>query len=269
MQKHNVIKSTVITGARLIVTTIAIMFANFSSVEAADLSVSANHDRAVTAPLNKTRHYGNMNGVKIAIPEKYWASVVVQNKTNPSWCQDTSSVNQFKCPIWAISLDLRYPSFEPIYTQQDLIDWHRNFMRPFDKQDLGQHWLALGYRGDLFEDIKGNLGALYRSHLEEATKHFGQLSCNSKYGLLHCVTEKEDGPLRRNEFFFDDKAKTTLIECTRLSLSHGNYLSCTHYFIVPEIKAIAEIGVNSDKEISLWKKLNASVYNITNELIAK
>ena len=269
MQKHNVMKSTVITGARLIVTTLAIMFANFSSVEAEDLSVSANHDRAVTAPLIRTRHYGNMNGVKIAIPPKYWASVVLQNKNNSDWCRDTSLSEEFKCPIWSISLILKYPSFEPIYTQQDLNEWHNNFMRPFEKQEPGQHWLEMGYRGDLFKDTNGDLRILYRNHIEKAIKHFGALRCDSKFELEHCATEKQDFPELVNEFFFDKKTKQTLIECKRFALPNGHLLGCFHYFVVPEIKAVAKMWASSDMEVSKWQLFNAAFKKIATTLVAQ
>ncbi len=226
-------------------------------------------DRVVTAPLNKTPHYGNLNGVKIAIPPKYWASVQVQNSGDSDLCKDTSLPGEFNCPISSISLSLRYPSFEPIYNNQDLLDWGSNFMRPFDKQSSGNHWISMGYRADLFKSTQGNLGALYRSHIEEAVKHFGQLSCDSKYELEHCATEKGDGPLLPNEFFFDNKAAQTLIECTRLALPYGNYLGCHHYFVVSKIKAVAEMGANSEEQISMWKSLNTAAQHIATKLIVK
>lgn len=237
--------------------------------DAGSLGSADTNGQVVTAPLNKTQHVGNINGVKISIPPKYWASVVLQNKENPDSCSDSLSQVEYKCPIWAISLFLRYPSFAPIYTQQDLNEWHSNFMRPFEKQDPGQHWLAMGYRGDMYLNTQGDLRAMYRSHFEEATKHFGQLSCDSKYLLEHCITEKQDVPAKVNEFYFDVKNGQTLIECERYAPPNGRLISCQHYFVVPKIRAVAEIGVSSDMEVAMWESFNQALQDVAASLVAK
>jgi hypothetical protein len=237
------------------------------SAETDDSNTGVMETRLVTAPLNHTLHYGNMNGVKIAIPPKYWASVIVQSRDALTSCG--AALTQFNCQILDISLYLRYPSFDPIYTQQDLAEWHSNFMRPFDKQGTGQHWISMGYRGDIYKNTQGNLGAFYQRHYEQATKSFGHFSCDTKYELKHCATKKQVFPGRVNEFYFDEKTGGTLIECKRFAEPNGKLLSCLYYAVIPEIHAVAEMGMSSEYEISRWRSFNKAFEDVAVKLIAQ
>jgi hypothetical protein len=146
-------------------------------------------DNKVTATFNKTSHYGNMNGVRIAVPPKYWASVDVQMRINSNRCENSSVSDQLDCPISKITLQLRRSTFDPIYTKSDLVDWGSNHLRPYDQTSLDHRWIGVTYRADLYENAQNNLDALYRSHVTEVSKHLGGLRCDSKYGLDHCSTD--------------------------------------------------------------------------------
>jgi hypothetical protein len=254
---------------RLIIIAIFLSSINFS-VQAESLGTVVSAERKVTAPVNDLLHFGNMNGVKIAIPPKYWASAEVQRKVDTDACKDSSSSNRFNCSIMRIHLWLRRSTFEPIYTEWDLRNWAANFMRPYLKTDPANRWFGVRYRADLFESTQGNLRALYQAHFNEAVKHFGALSCNEKYGLTHCATEKADGPLLVNEFFFDTKTSQTLIECTKEApTAYGQYYGCQQYFVVPEMKAVAQLLATSDEENSQWQPLSIAIKIIAISLISK
>jgi hypothetical protein len=122
----------------------------------------------------------------------------------------------------------------------------------------------------LFESTQGNLGALYQHHIKLATKHFGALNCDSRYGLEHCATVKEEDPsVFPNEFFFDSKSNQTLVECKRIALHYGDFLACHHYFVTPEINAVAEVGYGSFEEIALWQSVSVAIRKIAVSLIYK
>jgi hypothetical protein len=220
------------------------------------------------APPNDTPHYGNLNGVRIAVPAKYFASVKVSTSGAPRDCTEPSLPVRYDCPLLTIELVLRRSNFAPISTHQDLLDWAGNFMRPYDKTDPSHRWFGVQFRGDLYQSTKGDLRTLYRLHRDSSTKHLGPLTCGSEYGLEHCAAQGQDPPLALNEFYFDAETAQTLIECTRLWLPHGKFLACHQYVLIPEIKAIAEIVNDSDEANSQWNSVNAAVRAIAISLRA-
>jgi hypothetical protein len=215
------------------------------------------------APIGKTMHYGNVNGIKVFMPKKYWASGEFNPKEVSPYCRrDIAIEDQYKCSISSIRLSLRQSTYDPISTHADLMDWWSNFMLPHDKTKPGHRWIETYIDADLFSSIQGNLEGFYTNHLERASNKFGALDCDIKFGLSHCVTSKEDGPLSPNEFFFDKNTGLTLIECTKLTSQYGVYYWCTQYFSIPEMRVIVHAHASSVEETSQWELLNNATKTI-------
>jgi hypothetical protein len=217
------------------------------------------------APNNDTPHRGNMNGVQIAVPMSFWASVDFLDKEGRSIPQSNNPTDDFHFAIPTISLALRLTSFEPIISHQDLIDWANNHLKPYGKADPMHRWIEVRFQGDLFRDTNGSLNSQFQRNIDHASEHFGPLSCEPtlKYGLKHCISRKEDGPAEPNEFYFDRDTKQSFIQCVRLkSVGYGPFLTCEHRILVPAISAVAVVWYGSDEEISNWMIVSEKIREI-------
>jgi len=224
------------------------------------------------APFDDTPHFGNIGGIKIAIPRKYWASASTQTDTSQESCKDgASGEDKFRCRIKVISLALRDASSEGIYTVRDLMDWTKYHNTPPDRVALSHRWIEIGFDADMFEQVQGDLAKLYRNHIEEARQHFGEFVCDKKFGMERCTTSKREKiQAVPNEFYFDRAHGKVLIECVRYEDTAGlGFNLCSQYYPVPEIKAVAAVMSFTDEENSRWESRLGQIRRIANLLIAK
>jgi hypothetical protein len=211
-------------------------------------------DRPSSAAENQKPRAGSMNGIQVGIPEKYLVSSAITFASKGS------------SDIKYIIIELRRSNFEPIHTRQDFLDWQTNWLKPYTKSEPDHRWISVKLRADLYSMSEPNLKHLYDSIKAATIKIFPSLSCETViYGLEHCVSKAEVDLLEINEIYFDKTNDATLITCrNQYSIK---FKGCNHYFIVPHLRAVAEVGYSSDDEIIIWKRTEVNVKAVIDNYI--
>jgi hypothetical protein len=122
----------------------------------------------------------------------------------------------------------------------------------------------------------GNLKALYEeksNSLKEFVGPFAELK--DEYGLKKLKAEVEGGTVRKvasakgtvdvfDTWYVDNVSWRTVIACMRMSGSPNLMeLSCVHYFLVPEIGAMAHGRYMANADVADWKKIETEVRSLT------
>jgi hypothetical protein len=211
-------------------------------------------DRPSSATESKKPRTGNMNGIRVSIPEKYLVSSAI------------TFVPKSTSDIKHITIDLRRSNFEPIRTRQDFLDWQINWLKPYTQSEPDHRWISVELRADLYSMREPNLKHIYDSIKASTIKIFPSLRCEeATYGLEHCVSKVEVELLEINEIYFDKTSAATLITCrNQYSI---RFKGCRHYFIVPHLHAVAEVDYTSDDEIVIWKQTEAKTKAVADNYI--
>jgi len=270
------------------------------------LSVSANSyaeqqcihgiNRQPVAPIKYETcpHWGNVNGIKIAIPGKYLSESIWYTKIPEPGGYPTDCFGE--CPEgWRVSRGMVERRFD-LGAFEDAIDWFSIRIRQSNFMPIS----TLADRNDYIESVKAYPPSPENRWLEvvfdarEYIKMDGQLKFDGIFeyhpkrsdraadifGLMHYtysrpnilpLNVRDPRPFHVDELMYDRLPPATVITChSVISPQPSEHLAsiCSLSFPVDEIKAFARILFKSPKEdLAQWREIESEIRRLVHSFV--
>jgi hypothetical protein len=224
---------------------------------------------------------GTMAGVKLSFPRTESggatysvASVHYSDDKGTDWWGSKPN-KEYSHPtqdsiIRDFMITVNRETFRPISSKADLYSYTGNY-RAYGDANLppeSTRWLEFIFSPQIYVEGNGQLKRLYEQQVAASNGLIGPfIPRPDAFGLRQVSSDREGGPERKaaardvyDTWYFDDESWHTLIACMRESgNSTPNKLTCVHYFVVPEIKAVAYGRYMVMADVSDWKRIETEV----------
>jgi hypothetical protein len=213
---------------------------------------------------------GTMAGVELSFPRtKYGYPYIHYGNAKDGWGANPTRSDPLPTQQSAIRdfiITLNRSTFRPVCTKEDVDSYALNF-RPYGDANLpdeSSRWLEFIFSPRLQSQSRPQLKGYYEEQVVASTRLLGPLIPRpDSFGLRSVSANREGGPYRKSEmhdvydtWYLDDSSWRTLISCTHYSESRTPLkLSCVHYFVVPELNAVAHGGYMAMADVSDWKRI--------------
>jgi hypothetical protein len=222
---------------------------------------------------------GQINGVKISIPRYYLTPGLEYEGENFWEGKRRTFTPTFDSPIKDFGIRLRVSNLEPIRTQQDEADYINFGHTPETRyKNSSEMWMLVAvyadrYRSNWLQGLRNSYDA------DDATnRRIGPFTRQPEleFGLAHSVSPHpvDDGVPQHSgwgqDFYYDETSKATLILCQTSRMVVEPYLiltSCSHFFILPELKAVAE-AIYTKNDLHRWREIEGHLKSIFHSFIA-
>jgi hypothetical protein len=204
---------------------------------------------------------GNMNGVKLRVPNRYLVGPVGYVDPQISNLQENARNDTKQPAIAYFSLLLRLSNFKPIESSADENDWiaATSTGRPaFDSA-----WLIVDV--DNRSSAVRNTNANFPKWLKEDPVHRGPFvrDSASRHGLVHYESTQsvDASPLNSHyEYFYDADSDTNIVCNTKRSKMppFDTFDSCQHRFFDAEINVMLVMSYKKN-DLPRWKLIEKSV----------
>lgn len=219
---------------------------------------------------------GTMAGVKLAFPRfesdgvEYCAASILYANEKTLWSDNPHLKVKHLIPtqdtvISSFSIVLNRATFKPIASKSDLYSFAGSF-RIYGDEDLPpayMRWAQFAFSPQLYSKYNGSLKSLYEEQRASSTRFIHQFSNRSdRFGLHVISSDQEGGPFMKRvvgdvyDTWYFDEQWNTLISCMRDSQSKDPAkIDCVHYFVVPELRAVAYARTFTITDVTDWNQL--------------
>ena len=219
---------------------------------------------------------GTMAGVKLAFP---------RTKVGELVCSEADVHYEGEKDFWSANLKRKYPTptqdtvirdftitlnratFQPVASKDDVVSFGVDYVRAYGDDNLpwrSNRWPGFAFVPDLYAQGNGQLKRLYDEQTAASTQLLGRLvPRRDEYGLRKVSSDQEGGRFPEATFrglfdtwYFDDASWKSMIACRRMSDSKSPMkLLCKHYFVVPELRAVAVGWVSATEDVAEWRRI--------------
>jgi hypothetical protein len=170
-------------------------------------------------------------------------------------------------------ITLNRRTFQPVVSKDDLVSFAVSYVRPYGDEDLppeSSRWLQFVFSPDIYSQGNGQLKRLYEEQTAASAKLLGPLvPRRDELGLRKVSSDQEGGAFLKAEgrnvydtWYYDDRSWQTMIVCMRhTDTTSPLKLSCVHYFVVPEFKAVASGIYTTTTDLTQWEHIEAEFRN--------
>jgi hypothetical protein len=196
-------------------------------------------------------HYGN--------DKEFWGSH--PNRTYPFPTQPSTIRDFF--------IALNRSTFQPVHSRGEMLSYTR--LRLYGDENLPpewDRWLEPFFSPELYREGSGKLQHIYDEQIAFSTPLIGPiLPLQDEFGLRRVASKREGiesfkttGREVYDTWYFDDLLAHTLISCMHASTNRtANKISCVHYFVVPELNAIAYERYMVMADVSDWSHIETEI----------
>ena len=222
---------------------------------------------------------GIMSGVKLAFPRipvdgAVYGVAQVHYSDQKAWSDQSPKVpysgSEQPKNIRDFILTLNRRTFLPVSTKSDMETFVNSFVAYGDENlpPESKRWLELIVSPLSHSTALEELKALFEQQLTFSRRVIGPIrSGPSEFDLETEIAAEEGGPYVVKEmrdvydkWYVDKKTWGTLIACMHHSSNNSPLkLSCVHYFVVPELKAVAHVGYSCTDDLSNWRFIEDQV----------
>lgn len=221
---------------------------------------------------------GTMAGVKLAFPRtkldgQESSAANVRYEGEKDWWT-ANPTRHYPVPtqdtvISDFLIILNRHTFQPILSKEDLVTFAVSYVRAYGDEDLppeSSRWLRFNFSPDMYSQGNGQLKRLYEEQTAASAKLLGPLiPRQDEFGLRKVSSDQEGGAFMKaaarnvyDTWYFDDRSWQTMIACMRhTDTTSPVKLSCVHYFVVPELEAVAAGIYTSTADLTQWKHIEA------------
>jgi hypothetical protein len=221
---------------------------------------------------------GTMAGLKLAFPRievggAYYTAASVHYGDDKDWWGGTpkkrSTLPTQQSIIRDFYIGLNRKTFRPVCSKEDLYSYAGP--RLYGDTNLppeSSRWLEFVFSPLIYAENDGHLRHLYEKQIALSDRLLGPLHLRQDaFGLRQRSSDREASPLAGTQatevydtWYFDDKSWNTLISCARGSTNKtANKITCVHYFVVPEFKAMVYARYFVIADVSDWKHIEHEV----------
>jgi hypothetical protein len=219
---------------------------------------------------------GTMAGVKLAFPqtkvgELVLSDVIVRYEGEKDWWSSNLK-EHYPLPtqdsvIDVFTIILNRATFQPIASKADVVSFGADYVRGYASDNPPwqiNRWPQFAFVPDLYVQGNGQLKRLYAEQTAASTKVVGRLFPRpDEYGLRKISSDQEGGHFPEamltglfDTWYFDDASWQSMIACRRTSDSKSpRMLVCKHYFVVPELRAVAVGWVIATEDVAEWQRI--------------
>jgi hypothetical protein len=216
---------------------------------------------------------GNIDGVKLSIPNNYLLSGLLY-KGEEQWSMARRTFTpSFDSEIENFAIVVRQSTLQPIQSAQDRSDFiasHRTAYTPPEKK-----WISVAFTAKPYRFGGGTLRKAFEGNIKDEA-HWGPFirQADDVYGLGHHVSPQKYNHVsgQIDELFFDEKKSTSFIECEnthRRVAPFDALIFCDHYFVLPEIRAVASVHYTDRDVIARWREVEAEITKIAHSFVVQ
>lgn len=217
-----------------------------------------------------------MGGIQFSFPRTAYGGAGVHYFNDQDWwSSNRKSDRGTPAQDWRIRdfmLTINRSTLQPPTTKADVYSYARNF-RAYNDADVPSacsRWLDFIFSPQLYQRYGDTLEGLFDQQTASAKRFVGAISRKSDaYGLQRWSADREGGSVRKLaltkgvvevfDTWYISPSGDTLISCWHDSHSFTLLkMSCTHYFEVPALKAIAKGGYFVTADVADWRTIQSA-----------
>ena len=216
---------------------------------------------------------GNMNGVKLAIPQHYllgpttykgidiWNAESFKNRpTNPTFANEIDN----------FAIKIRLSTFKPIETRKDRDDYAK-LGAIVGVPSADNRWIHVGFDRRDYIFCRGSMKCRFdRWLLDEAGRGPWSLQPTKAWGLAHYrttrVVDKNSMDSEATDLYYDPESQGTFITCFNgfaIAPPYTPRVSCKHQFSIHEAKVEVVVdNIQSDADMARWAEIEREVKRV-------